>query len=143
MSLIVAWDPGSLSGIAVWQKELQQVILVDQFTEQEVWDWTDEHCGEIDHAQVEQFLITSGTGKKSRQPEPLFVIGFLRYKSRFCEYPLEFSKPSDVMKQFPDEALKQAGVYKIGKPHGNDALRHLCYRLVRDGHLDARRFLIK
>lgn len=140
--LIASFDPGVLTGTCAWDTEKKEVVFADQLTESELWDWVDERCGELDHSQIEQFVITAGTGKKSRQPEPLFVIGFLRYKAKDCGFSVDYSKPADVMRQFPDAALRQAGFYVTGKGHANDAMRHLCYRLVRTGEVEARRFLL-
>lgn len=141
MGLICAWDPGLLTGLAAWDTEAEEISLITQLTMEEVWAWVDENCSEMEFSQVEQFTINAATSKKARQSEPIHIIGFLMYASWRCGFPIKYSKPADVMRAFPDSALRKAGVYVTGVPHGIDALRHLCYYLVREGQLEARRFL--
>lgn len=128
MSLIAAFDPGITTGVA-WLED--GVFHSDQFNEDLLYQWVDTRCEQFDHVQIEQFLINASTLRKSRVMEPIWVTGYLRYAAWRCGFPVEFSKPSDVMAAFDDVALKRGKMHTPGKQHANDAARHLARYLVK------------
>lgn len=138
MTLIAAFDPGVTTGVA-WLDG--KVFHSQQFTEHELYDWVDNCCELFDHVQIESFIINAGTVKKTIVYDSLYLIGYLRYSAWRCGFPMQFSKPADVMKAFPDVALKRAGMHFPGHGHANDAARHLAYHLVKTRQISGSVFL--
>ena len=136
--MIVAFDPGTITGVAEWDND---VFRGYQFTVPELYHWVDTYCYEISHGQIERFTISAATLRKARVDDPLDVIGYLKYAAWRCNFPIDFSKPADAMAAFPDAALKRAGMFTKGKPHANDAARHLARRLVLNRAIDPKLFL--
>lgn len=141
MSLIYAFDPGKLTGIAVWDTETSK-LYADQLDVFSLYEYVDSACEQIGFAQIEKFTISTATVKKARETEPLDVIGYLKYAAWRCGFDIGWSKPADVMKSFPDGALRKAGMYTRGKGHANDATRHLAWYLVKNGIRPAGDFLL-
>jgi hypothetical protein len=138
MSLIAAFDPGVTTGVA-WLRD--GVFDSDQFDEHSLYEWVDSQCELFDQVQIEQFVINSGTMRKERVYDPLYIIGYLRYAAWRCDFPIGFTKPADVMASFPDVALKRAKMHKAGKGHANDAARHLAHYLVKNRLISGSLFL--
>lgn len=136
-----AFDPGTLTGVAVWDGHGLSP-LSGQYEVEELYALVDEHCMDVNAAQVERFTITEATIRKARVSDPMDVIGYLRYAAWRCGWPISWTKPADVMRRFPDAALKRAGLHVKGRPHQNDAARHLAAALVHSGALDPALFLI-
>lgn len=128
MSAIWAFDPGKMTGVAVWD---DGKFWADQYTVEELYQVVDDACSDIGFAQIERFTISAATLKKARETEPLDVIGYLKYAAWRCGFEYGWTKPADVMHSFPDAALKKGGLYTSGKGHANDAARHLAWKLVR------------
>jgi hypothetical protein len=131
MSLVFAFDPGKLTGVAVWNTETNE-FWADQLTVEQLYEYVDSVCAEIGFAQIEKFTITQATIRKARESDPLDVIGYLKYAAWRCGFELGWSKPADVMASFPDGALRKGGMFTRGKGHANDAARHLAWYLVRN-----------
>ncbi len=140
MGLIAAIDPGTTTGVA-WLEGTY--FNSAQFTEHEFYGWVDAKCEMFEHMQIEQFIINSATLRKTRVYDSLYLIGYLRYAAWRCGFPIEFSKPSDVMSAFDDAALKRAGMHNPGHPHANDAARHLAKALVKKRLVSGSIFLPK
>lgn len=138
---IYAFDPGKITGIAVWETDTS-TFYADQLDVFGLYEYVDSACEQIGEAQIERFTITAATLKKSRETEPLDVIGYLKYCAWRCDFPVGWSKPADVMHSFPDAALKKAGLHTPGKGHANDAARHLAWNLVKGGLRKAGDFIL-
>jgi len=133
-----AFDPGTITGVAIWRDGIFTGV---QLTVEELYEFVDEACEQISHAQIERFTISAATLKKARVDDPLDVIGYLKYAAYRCGFPYRFSKPADVMQTFPDAALKRAGMFTKGAGHANDAARHLARSLVLDRLVDPKVFM--
>lgn len=142
--IVYAFDPGKITGVAMWNTEAMvgPQFYAWQFTVEELYEFVDERCGHFEYAQIEKFTITAATVKKARESEPLDVIGYLKYAAWRCGFKVGWSKPADVMRSFPDAALRKAGLYTPGKGHANDAARHLAWYTVKNGIRPAGDFLI-
>lgn len=138
--MIAAFDPGVTTGVA-WI--VDGVFDSAQFTEHEFYRWVDERCELFEHQQIEQFVINAATIRKTVIYDSLYLIGYLRYCSWRCGFPISFTKPSDVMSSFDDAALKRAKMHKPGMGHANDAARHLAHLLVRTHKISGSIFLPK
>lgn len=91
------------------------------------------------HFRIETFTITQATTKKGAEHSAMHVIGTLQYflhkYETWCEgnVSVSYSKPSDVMKLFPDDVLKSLGLHTPGRGHANDAARHAAHYMLDDG----------
>jgi hypothetical protein len=138
--VIYAFDPGKITGVATWS--LGGGFWSGQFTVHELYEYVDAACERIGYAQIERFTISAGTIRKAPEPDPLDVIGYLKYAAWRCDFKIGWTKPADVMRSFPDGALRKAGMYLPGKGHANDAARHLAWHLVQNRLRPASDFLV-
>lgn len=91
---------------------------------------------------VEEFVITPNTHKLSAQPEVRDVRGAMRYLSLvYLGQEPTFQTAANAKSFASDSLLKQLGWWSRGKPHANDAARHLVVRLVDIKALAARDLL--
>lgn len=139
--MIVGIDPGKATGIAVWRNGAIDWDLTGEYSEVQVYEFLDRYCGLIHHAQVEWFTISERTIKTDIDYTALHLIGAITYSAWRCEHPVQFTYPSDVKAQFPDAALRKAGMWH-SSDHARDALRHLCRYLVVSKVLEPRAFLL-
>lgn len=138
--ILMAFDPGVTTGVA-WLKDGEFGSI--ELNETNLYMLVDAKCEEIEHGQIEKFVITQATTKKVVVYDSLYIIGYLRYAAWRCGFPIDFTKPADVMAPFPDVALKRAGWHKPGMGHANDAARHLAHHQVRSRAMSASTFLPK
>lgn len=137
-TLIAGFDPGTTTGVAWFDGD---EFHATQFSEAELYEWVDERCELFAHAQIEKFIINQRTIRTTVVYDSLYLIGYLRYAAWRCGFPVDFTKPSDVMAPFPDAALKRAGMHTPGKEHANDAARHLARYMVATKRMDGKLFL--
>lgn len=74
---------------------------------------------------VESFTITAQTARKSPQPEPMEVIGVLKFLARRAGVRYEAQGPGAAKNFVTDAQLRKIGLYKKGEDHARDAIRHL------------------
>lgn len=142
--IIYAFDPGKITGVARWDTvgDSCSHFWSGQFTVEELYEFVDGKCEELEVAQVEKFTISAGTVRKAPEPDPLDVIGYLKYAAWRCGFEIRWTKPADVMATFPDAALKKGGMFTPGKGHANDSARHLAWYLVKNRIRPASDFLL-
>lgn len=137
--MILAIDPGKLTGIAVFQDRGPQAF---QLGFQEACDFLGENIapgGGIELVIVERFIIGPSTGKLGDVNWSLEVIGVTRWLATKAGVPLRFQAPADAKRFATDARLKALGWYTpTPGGHANDALRHLVVGLVADGWWDPR-----
>lgn len=144
--LVLAVDPGKLSGVAIFsytagqEPELVSSVEVDQK------HYAAELRGafmlanaaqvEIDVA-CERFIINAQTVRNSQAPFSLEQIGILRQvmmDNGMEPDDLYFQSPSDAKNLFGNDKLKKLGYWhKGGEGHALDAMRHGLLRLVKIG----------
>jgi hypothetical protein len=123
----LAVDPGGTTGLA-WIVEGvfdSGQLAGGRFAFTTYFTWAKEM-----HPSViicEDFIISNATARKTPQPDPWRILGFLELwcdmtKTAFVSYT-----PSEAKGFGTDAKLKHLGWYKPGKPHANDAARHLLY----------------
>lgn len=138
-----AFDPGTTTGVAVWNHQTGALHeLSGQYQVFDLYRLVDANERWVSHAQVELFTITEATVRKARVSDPMDVIGFLKYKAWACGWDIDWSKPADVMRRFPDPALKRVGLFTKGMPHQNDAARHLAGALIRLKMIDPKELIL-
>lgn len=143
-TMVLTVDPGTTTGYAFLAAKEDCAPHVYQAHPDEFLPWTDmlaEVWGDRLTIVCERFTITTRTMKVTREGshDALETIGVLRYLSkRSCKRDVVFQQPADVMRLFTDDWLRERGWYAPGKPHGNDALRHMAYHLAQAGRIKVR-----
>ena len=87
---------------------------------------------------VEKFIITVETAKKTQGDEHWSIeqMGVLRHHARWAGMEFDGTQSlSNAEKFAPNQLLRDIGWYQPGKPHANDALRHLLLNIGRN-HVD-------
>lgn len=144
---IVAVDPGKMTGLCAFELEKGQeprmmwTAEVDEDTfavpiRSEFYYYPDVEI------VCERFIITAQTAKNSQAPYSLELIGVLKQIVRDNGREVDsiyFQKPSDVMKLFPNPALKKLGYWHSGgKDHANDSIRHALTYMAGNGWMPTR-----
>jgi hypothetical protein len=131
---VLAVDPGLTTGWALW-------VDGDVWTGQTAGQlaFADEAWGVLHQVRpvvvCEAYIITSETAKKSRQYEPLELIGTLRFLTHLLELEFELQTPTQAKRFSTDDKLKAAGWWVPGQGHGMDAARHLLrYMMTKRKH---------
>lgn len=84
------------------------------------------------HIAIERFIIGTGTGKKTQQPDALEIIGSLVELEREEEnISLLRQNAADAKHAAPDVRLRAVGWYATRMGHANDAARHVWLLLLR------------
>jgi hypothetical protein len=81
----------------------------------------------------ERYVITPETIKKSRQADPLEIIGTLKYFAEKYQTLIQFQGPAEAKTFATDKKLKALGWFRPGLGHANDAARHLLCYWVKHG----------
>lgn len=133
--LIIAVDPGKVTGIATWAGgEFNSWQEPTWFAVDRIWAKLERLP---DNAVVEivceSYTITASTLRKTRQNYSLESIGALRWMSNTHGVEFVLQAPADAMGFMTDDKLRMLGWYRpsIGG-HANDAARHLGLRLARE-----------
>ena len=132
MARLLAVDPGLTSGV---------VVLLDGEVESfaevlfaEVSDVLGPLVIGSDEIVVERFTIGPRTLSLSRQPEALYVIGWLLVEGQRLSKRVELQNPADAMQAFSDDVLRELGMFNtVRGRHARDALRHGLLHLRRSG----------
>ena len=84
----------------------------------------------------ERFVISSGTVRKAKDAHwALEIIGVSRWMAKRYGRPYKMQSISDAQGFAPDKWLREAGWYVPGRPHANDAIRHLTLALAELHHI--------
>lgn len=81
----------------------------------------------------ENFIVTASTARKTAQPDPYLIIGWLELWSHQHGVPFTLQTPSTGKGFGTDAKLKHMGWWRTGNGgHDNDAARHLLTYLARE-----------
>jgi hypothetical protein len=135
--LIVAFDPGGTTGIAVVNTDRMGSIVTHEFQWEDICRFLDglQDYDMPDVIVYEKFTITEGTAKLSPTTAPMDVIGTLKYVANRQLIEIVGQKPYDAKHFATDERLKAYGWYTKGKGHANDAARHLMLYCVKHNYV--------
>lgn len=132
--MIVAVDPGKVTGVAKWRRDRPAEI---DSLQQPCWDAvaTVHHLmtNGLTAVVCESYVISSQTLRKTRGENwSLESIGALRYLAGLFDIPFILQTPADAKSFVTDQKLHAAGWYQPSTGgHANDAARHLMLYLAR------------
>lgn len=127
----VAIDPGGVTGAAKLTQTPWGLLRLD------VWEIPDGRFGFLDWFKsfdvagveqvfVEDFIITTGTVKKTQQVDPWRLVGYLEGWAHVNRVPLTLQAPATAKNFSTDAKLKYLGWHRpTPGGHQNDACRHL------------------
>lgn len=115
---IIALDPGKTVGWA----GIANHIYSGQHSVDELWDFL-EYQQPIESLVVERFHVRH----MGVALDPVECIGVIKEWARQNKVIIHWQMPHQAKHFFTDARLREKGLYKKGKPHANDAVRHLLY----------------
>lgn len=132
---ILSLDPGGTTGVAVFETDAinpPQLVLAEQVQDglQGFIAWAKQNSNlDVDLVVCESFTLRIGV--KFPDLSPVYIIGALEaIFSGEIVYQAPLQKPL-----CDDKRLKLGGIYQVGKPHANDAIRHGIIYLRNKRHL--------
>lgn len=148
MTKILAIDPGKMTGWAVIEYSPTSIESLSsaEFTVDEVLaslrngiDLADPE-NHPDRIIIEDFRITTGTGKLGSPDWSLRLIGAVEYLCYKYSIPMTKQFPSNAKAFSTNNKLKAVGMWHVGGAgHANDALRHaMLYMVTKGGWRDDR-----
>lgn len=140
--LLIAVDPGKTTGVATWylDRAFEEPMATQIEGSLDFCDYV--HAllaGHYDDDIViicEKYTINAGTLKKSRQYDPLEIIGTLRWFAHQYEIDFVLQSPAEAKRFATNDKLKKIGWYTPGRDHAADAMRHLLLYSVKNGHVN-------
>ena len=126
--IIIAIDPGLVSGLAVWDSADIQGITLSEVHYQDIGDRLEEAIVEFRQQRVEFACerYTMRPGVKTAQPEALKIMGVLEHLGKRHRIPLHYYLPDSCKGTMKNPRLKDAGWYRVTKDgHSNDGARVL------------------
>lgn len=147
--LTTIWlDPGKTTGIAGWNYEhrvftsleiaddikalgLHLEMVASLAGSAQIFDG----CPSRVELGWERYVITPGNTRHGTAYWSLETIGVAHYLALKHGFTILKPQMSSVMTAVPDHRLKAIGWHKPGKPHANDAARHLLRYMLKAGLL--------
>lgn len=130
MTVIVAYDPGRTTGVAILNGRAspgEERILTFQQPDHHGDFWQDLHALGPDEVVYERFQY-------QRRPNvdlyPVEVIGVIKLYCVTEQIPIKEQTPAQAKNLWTDGKLKKLDLWEPAKPHAMDALRHLLYYLT-------------
>lgn len=125
--LVIAVDPGKVTGIATWLNgEMTSWQEQTWYAVDKIWTKLERADTPIEAVVCESYKITASTLHKTRQYYSLESIGALRWMATRHSVEFILQDPADAMRFMTDDKLRMMGWYHytVGG-HANDAARHL------------------
>lgn len=135
--MIVAVDPGSMTGIVMWEGSHYPKFLQISHTEAaDLFLRMDWESADVDTVVIERFIITSSTTKKSREGmhHALNLIGLITHLARHNGVRIVLQTPAEG-KRITKTHLEEKALWAPGMQHSQDAARHLYLHLLKEGKL--------
>ena len=122
--MIIAIDPGNVTGIATYKGDTFDSFELDEIGKVYSYLWNVK--AQADALIIEKFTINPTTHKKSRQEDPLLIIGFVDGLAYLHRIPLTYFTPAKAKSFATDDKLKAVGWWRpTPGGHANDSARHL------------------
>ena len=100
-------------------------------------DFAEQQLATMSIVICENYIVGMGTVRKAQGENwSLRSIGALEWMCHNTNTKFVLQKPADAKAFSTDEKLHEIGWWAPGKPHANDALRHLLLWLARNNHWD-------
>ena len=146
MTKLIAIDPGKMTG---WSEltytsdsytlHASAELSVDQVWEVLVNGLDDPEGPHPDVIVIEDFKITTGTGKLGSPDWSLRLIGAVEYLGFKYDIPVVKQYPSNAKAFSTNDKLRAVGMWhKGGAGHANDSLRHAMLYMVKHAWRDDR-----
>ena len=136
MSLILAVDPGKMTGAALYDIATKTLLNAWECPNAEFIDWARDFLAASPPIIVrsERFVISGGTVRMGRTDENWSIecIGCLRAMCRWHGHDFDLQAAGDAKKMAPNPKLREIGWYIKGKGHATDAVRHIVLSTVKD-----------
>lgn len=123
----VAFDPGRTTGYAQGIVDDGKLLVVTgqhKFSQSDLFthlEWANPNV-----VIFERFEFRK-KARKGLDMYPRELIGVIELYCQQKNVKVVKQMPAQVMGYFTDARLKEAFLYKMGKPHANDATRHILY----------------
>lgn len=122
--MIIAIDPGNVTGVATYEGTTFDSFEIDEIGK--VYSYLWDVKARADVIIIEKFTINPTTHKKSRQSDPLMIIGFVDGLTYLHRIPLTYFTPAKAKSFATDDKLRAVGWWRpTPGGHANDAARHL------------------
>lgn len=126
--IVIAVDPGLVTGIAWWIPDLSPTPGCGEFSKKNVGSVLEGLLQGKDPESVivvcEKYVLLPGV--KSAQPEALMFMGVVEFLCQKYGVKLVWQFPRDAKKMCTDGFLRKTGWYmKTKDGHANDAMRHV------------------
>ena len=130
--MIIAVDPGKVSGVALWHPDIPVQIKADELLPLEVLGLVCQLDDKYDTTVVtEKFTISERTIKTALSLDALDINGWLTLESQRKNFELVMQTPAQAKAFATDDKLKALDWYERTKDgHANDAARHLLVYLI-------------
>ena len=146
MTNLLAIDPGKMTGWAElsYTSDSFTIHTASELTVDEVWDTLYTSLDNTDSDKpdvivIEDFRITTGTGKLGSPDWSLRLIGAVEYLGFKYDIPVVKQYPSNAKAFSTNDKLRAVDMWhKGGAGHANDALRHAMLYMVKHGWRDDR-----
>lgn len=146
MTNLLAIDPGKMTGWSElsYTSDSFTVHASAELTVAEVWDilvnaLDDPESEKPDVIVIEDFRITTGTGKLGSPDWSLRLIGAIEYIGYKYDIPVVKQMPSNAKAFSTNEKLRAVDMWhRGGAGHANDSLRHAMLYMVKHGWRDDR-----
>lgn len=127
--LIIALDPGVTTGYATGKIEEGQMKVVtgqERWVHSELWGFLEDSQPDVIISEMFEFRNKARTGLELFSRELIGVVHL------YCQLYMENTEPYMQMPSviggfFTDDRLKKDNIFKEGRPHANDAARHLLH----------------
>jgi hypothetical protein len=146
--LMTIWlDPGKTTGIAGWDYANEQFTSIEVGDDLKALGLHLELLASMQDGGIisdmpgrielgwERYVITPGNTRHGTAYWSLEVIGVAHYLALKHGFTILKPQMSSAMAACTDERLKKIGWHKPGKPHANDAARHLLRYMLKAGTL--------
>ena len=135
MTVVLAIDPGKMSGIAVWRDHAPALITTDELNVNDTIQFAvnmHKHNHDLEIVS-EKFTISERTIKTSLSLDALDINGWLKLQGYRWSVVVDLSQTPTSAKKFATDAkLKTLDWFERTKDgHANDAARHLLVYLYR------------
>jgi hypothetical protein len=122
--IVLAVDPGGTTGLATYDvaNDCVRSWQLEGVHHLRLWKVLDD----LKPNRI-VYEVFDNRGNHAAQLDAVEYIGVLRLWAITHDRPIIGQHPGDVKQQWTDQKLRTIQYYSAGRPHANDAMRHLLY----------------